>query len=120
MKISFSTKVETNFMFQGKSCTSSEISTAFAINTEKIVAWSLVEGELHLWFEGISESVCLTQDSPRLGNSKDNFNALLLCLRSEFKDFDATVPSTENYGGEAIMDSYIDPEEFNTDCYTDC
>jgi hypothetical protein len=24
------------------------------------------------------------------------------------------------YAGEAILDRYVDPEEFNTDCYTDC
>jgi len=26
----------------------------------------------------------------------------------------------DNYAGEAILDRYVDPEEFNTDCYTDC
>jgi len=26
----------------------------------------------------------------------------------------------EDYDGEAILDRYVDPEEFNTDCYTDC
>lgn len=88
MKISFTTKAETHFTFQSSPQTSYEVSTVFAINTEKIVAWSFLEGELHLWFEGVSESVCLTQDSPQLGGSKDNFNALLLCLRAEFEDFE--------------------------------
>jgi hypothetical protein len=26
----------------------------------------------------------------------------------------------EDYVGEAILDRFVDPEEFNTDCYTDC
>jgi hypothetical protein len=26
----------------------------------------------------------------------------------------------EDYSGEAILDRYVDPEEFNTDRYTDC
>jgi hypothetical protein len=26
----------------------------------------------------------------------------------------------DDYAGEAILDRYVDPEEFNTDCYTDC
>jgi hypothetical protein len=26
----------------------------------------------------------------------------------------------DDYAGEAILDRFVDPEEFNTDCYTDC
>jgi hypothetical protein len=81
------TKDATHFVFQGEPQTSWNISTVFALDTEKIVAWKFCNKELHIWLQGILEPLRLREDSPELG-SKDNFLSLLLCLQAEYKDFD--------------------------------
>lgn len=75
MKLRFPTCDSKRFLANG------QVPTYVAINTDEITAWRLDNPrELEVWFKGVSESICLTEE--RLG--VDNFIALLGVLGSEF------------------------------------